>query len=260
MLVRIISSVVALPLLFLFVILGGIYLEVAVCAVSALALYEFYQALKVKFKPFVLPSVIFTLLFYILFHQGMFVVLSGVFTFYITVILIMYVIDHDKKVADVAVTILPVIYVIFFLYHVNLFGNLNKTYYIWLIFIVSWGADSGAYFIGNKFGKRKLAPTVSPKKSVEGAFGGMFTAALMAVCLSLYFEASFALYAGLIAALGSVFSIFGDLIASKIKREVGIKDYGKIMPGHGGAMDRFDSLILVTPFVYYAILLVNYIR
>lgn len=260
MLIRLISSVVALPILFLFVILGGLYLKVAVCAVSLLALYEFYQALKVKFNPIIMPSMVFTLVFYMTSHQEWYMVLTGAFTVYITYILIQYVLNHDRAVADVAITILPVVYVIFFLYHVNLFEDMDKTYYIWLIFIVSWGADSGAYFVGNKFGKRKLAPTVSPKKSVEGAIGGMATAAILAVGLSLYFESDFALYAGIIGALGSILSIFGDLIASKIKREMGIKDYGKIMPGHGGAMDRFDSLILVTPFVYYAILLVNYIR
>lgn len=260
MLVRILSSIVALPVLFFFVIKGGLFLEIGVGVIALLALYEFLNALKSKYKPFTYPTYTFLILFYILYRASMFTALSGVFVLYLTSIFIMYVLDNERKVADLSVTLLPAIYVTFFLYHIILFTKLDQSFYIWLIFIVSWGADTGAYFIGKKFGKRKLAPIVSPNKSVEGAIGGMVSASIMAVALSLYFDSSFVFFSILIAIPGSMISIFGDLFASKIKREMGIKDYGNVMPGHGGAMDRFDSLLLVTPFVYYAIQLILWIK
>lgn len=260
MLVRIISAIVALPLLFFFVIKGGIYLELAAAVISGIAIYEFFNAVKDKYKPMVIHSYIFLIGFYFFSHQGYQVALMGLVVLYITSMMITFVIDHDKKIGDVGITIIGAIYIIFFLYHVVLFSKMEDSYFIWYIFIVSWGADTGAYFAGKKFGKRKLSPTVSPNKTVEGAIGGMFTAALMSVGLSLYFDDSFIIYGVCIAVVGSIISIFGDLVASKIKREMDIKDFGHIMPGHGGIMDRFDSLLLVTPFVYYCVVFIQWIK
>lgn len=127
---------------------------------------------------------------------------------------------------------------------------------IWFIFIASWGADTGAYFAGNAFGKTKLAPKVSPKKTVEGLIGGVITAVILCVILSMVFEPSLIPHSIAIGVIGSLISVVGDLSASKIKREMDVKDYGHIMPGHGGVMDRFDSVILVTPFIYYVIKLI----
>lgn len=260
MLIRIISSIVALPLLLFFVIKGGVYLELAVGGITLLALYEFYNALKKKFNPVIWPSFVFTVLFYWLFRTDAYLALAGCFMLYVTINLIIYVVDHERNTSDLALSILPVIYIVFFLYHVNLFSSFEQDYFIWLIFIVSWGSDSGAYFVGKKFGKRKLSPTVSPKKTIEGALGGMITAAALAFGLTYYYDPSMSVYMMMIGIFGSMISIFGDLVASKIKREIGIKDYGNIMPGHGGAMDRFDSLLLVTPFVFYMIELVLWIK
>lgn len=260
MLIRIISSIVALPLLFFFVLMGGNYLEIAVAVVSLIALYEFFNALKKKYQPVVIPTYILLVLFSLTYHFEMFTVLSGVVTVYIALLLGLYVFDEKRHFADIGVTALGAIYIIFFLYHVVLLSKLEPAFMIWFIFIASWGADTGAYFIGKKFGKRKLSPTVSPNKSVEGAVGGVTTSVVLCVILSMVFDASFVPYSIAIGIVGSLISIIGDLVASKIKREMGIKDYGHIMPGHGGVMDRFDSLLLVTPFIYYVIKLVLMIK
>ena len=130
---------------------------------------------------------------------------------------------------------------------------------------IGWGGDVFAYFAGYFFGKKKLAPTLSPKKTKEGAVGGvMGSVAITWIIMWIYsiikplLEASTAeyhftahqmLFVGLVAAAGSVVGIVGDLFASAVKRQVGIKDYGNIMPGHGGVMDRFDSVLLVAPIV-----------
>ncbi len=139
-------------------------------------------------------------------------------------------------------------------------------YIVWLIFIASWISDTAAYFFGVLFGKHKLAPVLSPKKSIEGSVGGICGAALGG------FLYAFALYKlgitfvsgdvlrafPMIVALGSVISQIGDLAASGIKRNHNIKDYGTLIPGHGGIMDRFDSVIVTAPLIYYGAMLLVY--
>ena len=132
------------------------------------------------------------------------------------------------------------------------------------VFVTAWGSDTGAYFAGSFLGKHKLIPHVSPKKTVEGAIGGMVAAMLL--CQLLLFAAnSFGadigtlsgtagfVKIGAIGAIGSALSQLGDLVASAIKRDCNVKDYGKIFPGHGGFMDRFDSVVFIAPIIYYMI-------
>ena len=129
-------------------------------------------------------------------------------------------------------------------------------YSVWMIFISSWICDTCAYVFGMLFGKHKLAPVLSPKKSIEGALGGIFGSALVGA-LYAYFVVEPAISEQrvtwifvLISAVGAVISQVGDLAASAIKRNHDIKDYGKLIPGHGGVMDRFDSVLFTLPFIY----------
>lgn len=129
-----------------------------------------------------------------------------------------------------------------------------------LIFIGAWMTDTGAYFIGVFFGKHKLIPEVSPKKTVEGALGGIFGCIVGYLVFALILDAFFEVavnYVALVflAVIISVISQCGDLIASYVKRDRGIKDYGTIFPGHGGMMDRFDSIITVAPIILSVVLL-----
>jgi len=126
--------------------------------------------------------------------------------------------------------------------------------------IIAFTADSGAYFVGRSFGRQKLAPIISPKKTVEGAIGGIAcsTAAMLLYALVLRFGFHFSvnyIYAILYGALGAVGSIVGDLTFSVVKRQVQLKDYGNLLPGHGGILDRFDSMIVVAPLVEALVLL-----
>ncbi|MBQ8448703.1 MAG: phosphatidate cytidylyltransferase [Clostridia bacterium] len=129
------------------------------------------------------------------------------------------------------------------------------TYLFYLIFIGSWCTDSFAYFVGVAIGKHKLIPQVSPKKTVEGAIGGVLGAVIgflvYGVCLAKFADNVTVNYVAMaISAVGiAVVSQLGDLVTSFIKREQGIKDYGKVLPGHGGIMDRFDSIIAVAPII-----------
>ena len=134
-------------------------------------------------------------------------------------------------------------------------------YFVWMIFISSWICDTCAYFTGVTLGKHKLTPVLSPKKSIEGAIGGVAGSAVCgAVFACLVAEKQIAdvsvtgIFA-LVSAAGAVISQIGDLAASGIKRDHGIKDYGKLIPGHGGIMDRFDSVIFTAPVTYLLLLL-----
>ena len=130
---------------------------------------------------------------------------------------------------------------------------------VWLIFLSSWGCDTSAYCVGMLLGKHKLAPVLSPKKSIEGAVGGVVGSALLGLAYGAYFghnmeEVANPMVACAIAcAIAAVISQIGDLAASAIKRNHNIKDYGHLIPGHGGILDRFDSMIFTAPAIYFAV-------
>lgn len=135
---------------------------------------------------------------------------------------------------------------------VRLIGDGSSRSMIFLPFILAFMADTGAYFIGCRFGKHKLAPTISPKKSVEGLIGGVVFAVLGTAVFCLVMQLAFShtvnyLFALIYGIIGALAGTFGDLCFSVIKRQAGIKDYGNLIPGHGGVLDRFDSVIIVAP-------------
>ncbi|NHM03779.1 phosphatidate cytidylyltransferase [Flavobacterium celericrescens] len=128
------------------------------------------------------------------------------------------------------------------------------------ILILIWANDTFAYLVGKNFGKNKLFPSVSPKKTIEGFIGGMLFTIISSVLLSKFYIESKILYIWIvIAIIVSIFSTLGDLIQSKFKRVAGVKDSGKIMPGHGGILDRLDSIIFVIPFINLFYLILYYV-
>jgi phosphatidate cytidylyltransferase len=122
------------------------------------------------------------------------------------------------------------------------------------VFLTTWACDTGAFFVGRTFGRHKLAPQLSPGKTREGAIGGLLAALVVGSVLGnvLHLGSPLSLLLGVVSGvLGQV----GDLVASAIKRELGLKDFGALLPGHGGILDRFDSLLLTAPAIYYILLL-----
>lgn len=134
-------------------------------------------------------------------------------------------------------------------------------FYILIPFVIAFLSDTGAYFAGRAFGKHKLAPVISPNKTVEGVIGGVVGAivgmALFCLILQVFFafEVNY-LYAVIYGLVGSMAAVFGDLSFSAIKRQTGIKDYGNLIPGHGGILDRFDSMTMVAPLVEALLLVI----
>ena len=149
----------------------------------------------------------------------------------------------------------------------------DAIYFILLILCFAWGGDTCAYFAGRAFGKHKLCPVVSPKKTVEGAIGGVLGTMVFGVIATVIYSiaanrmeaftrtnigVSMYVIIALLACVAAVLGIYGDLFASVVKRQCGIKDYGTIFPGHGGILDRFDSVMFIAPFVTMVIIAVFY--
>ena len=239
----------------LFVFLGGMPLKIFTIILSLLGMYEFYNALKQKdFKPISIIGYLMLLLYYFIgndFKNLMFIVILGVF-----ILLIIPVIDLKYTFIDVAITLLGFLYVgIFFSFIYLVSEKVGGQFYVWLIFVGSWLTDTAAYYAGRFFGKRKLCPKVSPKKTVEGSLGGLLGAivgcVLIGVLASQYIETFSLIHFVAIGLLCGVFSQFGDLVASSVKRYVGLKDYSNLIPGHGGILDRFDSILFSGVVVFY---------
>ncbi len=188
---------------------------------------------------------------------------------FILVILAIYVLTYPKfDIRQVMSIIFITVYaplMISFMYRtrVDNGGTVEDMIMTFLIIITASGSDMSAYFVGVNLGKHKLAPVLSPKKSVEGAVGGVLGATLLntvfalALCAFDLFALRYIWIFALIGAVGSIISQIGDLAASAIKRSFDIKDYGNIIPGHGGAMDRLDSILVVAPIIYMMIRLLG---
>ena len=146
------------------------------------------------------------------------------------------------------------LYVGYFSFHIILIDQTPYSILIWLVVLTAFGTDIFAYFTGYLFGKHKLCPAISPKKTIEGAIGGVFGSVILSFAFIMIIQPDLLFHAIVIGVLGSIISQFGDLTASIIKRKIGIKDYGNLIPGHGGVLDRFDSVLFTAPFVYYYII------
>lgn len=249
MLTRIISGIIGLILLLFFVIKGGLLLNTAILIITLIALFEYNNAFKkLNLKPLSLLSYLFAISLFILVTTGYFSDLNLLVFLYVLSCMLLLVIKKQTTIQDVAVTILGGVYIVFFLFHI---GLLDGSKFIWLVFITAWATDTFAYFTGMILGKRKLCPDLSPKKTVEGAIGGIIGTVIVTFIFIKMFNIGYTFQVMILSILCSIMAQIGDLAASKLKRTADIKDYGYIMPGHGGILDRFDSILFTAPIVYY---------
>ncbi|QJA08297.1 phosphatidate cytidylyltransferase [Romboutsia sp. CE17] len=254
MLTRIIAALALVPLLGI-LIYGGIPLYITEIVLISIALHEFYKAFNEKdIKPIYWLGYIFAV--YLGIKNYFKLPLSYTLTlgFILFLIGIIYMLSLKHDIIDIAITTLGIMYVGVLMDFIVLTNNNFKLgeIYVLLIFIISFATDTFAYFSGYLFGKHKLIPKISPKKTVEGSIGGIIGSIVCCILFGYLFKLD-PVHMAIIGSIGSIVAQLGDLFASAIKRYVGIKDYGKLIPGHGGILDRFDSVILVAPFVYNAI-------
>lgn len=250
---RILTSVLLLPLLLAIIYVRGVVLDVSVALITMIALFEFYRGFEnVGVRPMLKLSVFTVALYYI----GLYFSLPAVYYLFVTsfftlVLMLISLFGKSENIQDVAITAFGFLYVVIPFVHIPLVSRFNALFLLVYVFILAWVSDTCAYFIGKFFGKKKLLPSISPNKTIAGSVAGIIGTALVSTAFAYFFAPDFLAYAAPLGALGSVAGQVGDLIASKIKRYVNIKDYGKLIPGHGGILDRFDSIMLTAPIVYY---------
>ena len=252
---RLISGIVLVIIALATIISGSWILFFTLLAVSLIGMRELYKVMKVSDEHVTVLELVGYLgavLYYIAMkadfgnYGTMAIIISMI------LILFVYVFGYPKYHAEqVMAAFFGVVYVAVMLSFIYLTRSLpDGKFLVWLIFLCSWGCDTCAYCVGMLIGKHKMAPVLSPKKSIEGAVGGVAGASLLGVIYAAATQGKMAEYA-LICAVGALISMVGDLAASAIKRNQNIKDYGKLIPGHGGILDRFDSVIITAPVIYY---------
>lgn len=285
------SGAVILFLTILFGILGGPSLATILAILSGKAYIEFTKASKVrepghKINGIEIIGLNTIIVYYILllfyevysyfpqhiadwlfksvgFFNNYTIIMLLVFMIGLVSILCAYIFCYPKfNNNQVAGGIFGLIYTAFMMSFIYYTRELdNGVFLVWLIFITSWVNDTCAYFVGSMIGKHKMTPNLSPKKSWEGAVGGIVGSAIASSLYGLFYVKHFNLPLTaiipftVIGAIGSFIAMCGDLVASAVKRNNDVKDYGKIIPGHGGILDRFDSVLFTAPMVYFLIVL-----
>ncbi len=271
-LTRLLSSIVLVIVIAAVLLTGGPVLFLFTLLISLIAFFEMTKAIHVrneneKISVLEIVGALGVLGYYgVLFFANTETFVMLAITLTIIAILFVYVFGFPKYHGDqVMGTVFAFVYAPIMLGYLYLTRGLeNGIYIVWLIFISSWICDTCAYLVGMTIGKHKLAPVLSPKKSVEGAIGGIVGAALVGFLYALILrnigvgDANSLWAFPILCGVGAMISQVGDLAASAIKRNYSIKDYGKLIPGHGGILDRFDSVIFTAPMIYYlAVLLLK---
>ena len=259
--VRLRSSIIIMAVALLTIIPGGYVLWGTALAVSLIGLGELYRAVgvwKKDSKGLAITGFLAAALYYVLLLLGLEAYSTIYLVFAMAAVLAVYVFAFPKYRAEqVMASFFGIVYVCVMLSYIYLTRTMQDgAFLVWLIFICSWGCDTCAYCVGILIGKHKMSPILSPKKSIEGAVGGVLGAALLgaiyAAIVGAHLEAENPVVSyAVICAAGALISMVGDLAASAIKRNHEIKDYGKLIPGHGGILDRFDSMIITAPIIYF---------
>ncbi len=250
---RILTAVLGVPFLLAIMYAGGWYWQGFIMLLTAVALAEFLLMMHHKgFHPMWLSA--YSLAFILLLRGLWGQYVWGLFSVGLLLMAVTMILGYPRiNLADLTMNLFAAIYTGFLFSFALALGAGKQSFFIVLmVFVLTWASDVGGYTFGHIWGKHKLAPQLSPAKTWEGAAGAF----LMAVMAALFFgyltkiEYSY-IYLALIAITASAAAQLGDLLESAIKRYFEVKDSGRILPGHGGVLDRFDSLMLVMPVIYY---------
>jgi phosphatidate cytidylyltransferase len=255
---RIITGVVAAALFIPIVIYGGIPFTILLYALATVGLFELIRMKKLSFLS--VPGILTTVLLWVIlapstmpnYFEGL--RLSKVeFTFVIVLLLLSYTVLSKNTFTfdDASFLVLSTVYVAMGFYYFNE-TRIAGLSYVFYTLLVIWATDSGAYFIGKAIGKNKLWPEISPNKTIEGSLGGILCGVAVAIVYHMFIPLHESLFVVIVVTVFvSIFGQIGDLVESAFKRHYGVKDSGTILPGHGGILDRFDSLLFVLPVLHF---------
>lgn len=260
---RILSGAIFLIVLILIGVFDSPFVDTCVITfLSMMGIYEYNKAFKIaKFKPISWVGYLGCLTIFLMGgiipdQDKMYITKIALPAFIIIIFMYMILTNLKRTIVDVAITVFSLLYIPFMFSFVKLILMMDHgRFLIIYVFMAAFASDTFAYFIGSKFGKNKLCPEISPKKTIEGSIGGILGVILCFTIITYigneYFNMNlniiYMLFAGVIAGIAGQ---FGDLSASAIKRYCNVKDFGNIMPGHGGILDRFDSMLFVAPVMY----------
>lgn len=271
---RLLSGIVLVAVALAVFLAGGSLLALVIFFLSVVAYQELTTACKVRGEKMtpgapVIVGLVMTLVYYAMIGLALAVDIQTVYPAMIVVIVVaflaflfVYVFTfpkyHANQIMSAMFSFLYGPVMLSFLYLLRE-GFDDGIYLVWFVFLASWGSDTCAYCVGVLIGKHKMTPNLSPKKTVEGAVGGVLGAAILFAVythfvINVYTTITLSLpFSAVLGAAGALVSMVGDLAASAVKRDHEIKDYGKLIPGHGGIMDRFDSVIVAAPIVFIGI-------
>jgi phosphatidate cytidylyltransferase len=262
---RIISAIIGILLLIFLVFAGSLPFFITVSTIAVIAVKEYSRMLQIKSKSLItllsLSSVLIVFNVYLISNEFNYLPYGIIFFIIIFSLYIynLYNYEENNFIKNLSYQLFSIIYIGGGLSFAVFLRDLNRdpflnTSALWLVLIATWLTDSGAYFVGKKYGKKSMAPIISPNKTRAGAVGGVLITAIFIITAAFFLEV-LNIYYIIFAFLFPVIAILGDLFESCIKRNFGVKDTGTIIPGHGGILDRFDSFIFTAPFTYYFIIL-----
>lgn len=255
---RLLSGIMLVIILIATVGYGGNVLFAVLGIISLIGLSELYKVVDVHNKVLGYAGYAAAVAYYGILFTGEMEYVTMLTIFFLVLVMAVYVFSFPTYRAEQVMTVFfgmfYVAVMLSYVYQTRILADGGIV--VWLIFLSSWGCDTCAYCVGVLIGKHKMAPKLSPKKSVEGGIGGIIGAALLGALFALAANhwggaAANPLHYAVICGAGGMISQVGDLAASAIKRNHDIKDYGKLIPGHGGILDRFDSVIFTAPVIFY---------
>ena len=263
---RVISGAVLVVLALYLVRNGGTPLLAISLLLSILGLFELYRVFHMEYEPIAFVGYLATIIYYGMIwygqEDGLMLLIIGSLMLCLAIFAFTY---PKYKTEQVSMTFFGILYIsimLSFMYKVRMMND--GIYLVWLIFISAWGADTSAYVAGRLAGKHHIAPILSPKKTLEGCIGGVIGAAVLGgiygmIVGSQLSDLSYPPVACAFACgISAILSEIGDFAASAIKRDHGVKDYGDLIPGHGGVLDRFDSMLFTSAAFYFAILFIKF--
>ena len=256
---RLLSGIVLVIAAIFLIVTGKEVLLFSTLIISCIGMFELFRVFKIEKSVMSVVPYIAAILYYCNLRWAFIPDIMILFMGFLIVLMFVYVLSYPKYDAkQLMAAFFGMFYVGVMLSYVYQIRMLNNGLYLaFLVFLCSWGCDTCAYCVGVLIGKHKMAPKLSPKKSIEGAVGGVLGSALLTALYCFIFRNQMniggeeILILAVIAAVAGLISMIGDLCASAIKRNYDIKDYGHLIPGHGGILDRFDSMIITAPIIFY---------